>query len=198
MIPIEMLRREHRIILAVLDAAENEARETARRGAFDTMVVGGFMDFFRVFAHGIHHGREEHHLFVLLGRRIASAGQISLVPLLRSHDECRRRLQSIADLLGPCIQGDYWTALSLSDRVDRYCELLRAHIEHEESMLFPIAESVLRPADEVALVKAFQAFTRGVGPEVVHRYRGLARSLARSRKHEFESQWADMTPIHFG
>jgi hemerythrin-like domain-containing protein len=196
MSPVDTLRREHRIILAVLDAAEYEGQQIARRGAFDAAVVGGLLEFLGGFAHALHQAKEERHLFVHLGRRIAPAGRIHLVPLLRCHDECRRRLQAVADLLGPSIQGDYWTALSLSDQIKGYCKHMRAHIDHEETVVFPAAESVLAPLDEQALTREFQAFSHRIGIDAVHKYRRLARDLTRSTHPD--PCLPETVELHFG
>jgi len=204
MVPIETLRREHRLIVAVLDAAEYEAEQIARRGSFDTAVVGGFMDFFRVFVHSLHGAKEEYHLFVFLERRMTASNQLSLVPLLRSYDECRRQLQAIANLLLPSIQGDYWTALSLGEHVSGYCQRMRAQIDREEAEVFPLAESLLKPADEEALMRDFRALSRKVGVDIIHRQRCIARELSRSI-HSDAAQWTGSSgglegavEIHFG
>lgn len=182
MVPIETLRREHRLIVSVLDAAEYEVEQIARRGGFDTAVVGGFMDFFRVFVHGLHGAKEVYHLFVFLERRMVASNQRSLVPFLRSYDECRRQLQAIAGMLLPSIQGDYWTALSLSEHVSAYCQQMRAQIDREEAEIFPLAESLLKPGDEEALMRDFRTLSRKVGVDTIHRQRCIARELARSTR----------------
>jgi hemerythrin-like domain-containing protein len=180
MSPTRVLQGEHRIICEVLTAAEREAQEMSCRGAFDTAVLGGMMDFLQHFLHGCHHIREERYLFVSLQRRIRPAEQISLVPLLRAHDECRRRLNAIAALLLPAIREDYWTVVTLADQLTTYCEQMRAHIEQEEQVMFPLAEAVLRPADRKDLLEQFRMLTlREMGLETYRKYCRLARELSR-------------------
>lgn len=197
MVPIESLQREHRLITTVLDAAEFEAEQITRRGGFDAATVGGFMDFLRVFVHGLHGIKEEYHLFVYLERRMVTSNQLSLVPLLRGYDECRRELQSIANLLLPSIQGDYWTALALAEHIRSYCQRMRAHIDREETEVFPLAEAILKPADELALIEEFRALAGKVGIDVIHRQRQTARALSRISEPEAVSS-ADLVEIHFG
>ncbi len=197
MSPTRVLEGEHRIICGVLAAAERESQQMTCRGAFDAATLGGIMDFLRNFLHGCHHVREERYLFVSLQRRIRPAEQISLVPLLRSHDECRRRLNAIAALLLPAIREDYWTVLTLADQITAYCERMRVHIEEEEHTLFPLADAVLKPADGTDLLEQFRMLTlREMGLEAYRKYCRLARELGRPATRTSPS--LEMAAVHFG
>ena len=58
MLPTDILRHEHQLILMVLDAAEREARTIAGGGVADADRLAAFVDFIRNFADHCHHAKE--------------------------------------------------------------------------------------------------------------------------------------------
>jgi hemerythrin-like domain-containing protein len=197
--PIHSLKKEHAIILGVLEAAEHEVQEMRRRGAYDAAMIGGMLDFFRNFVHRCHQIKEERFLFVRLQRRISPGEGVSLVPLLRCHDDGRRQLNLIANMLLPAIQEDYWTVMTLADYVATYLELLRAHIEREEELLFPLAESHLTAEDAEELEHQFHDFIlHEFGPDEYRRHRRLARELTQQLPSEQVGMTTDWSSVHLG
>ena len=59
MLPTEILKHEHQLILMVLDAAEREARAMAGGAAVNADRLNAFVDFIRNFADHCHHAKEE-------------------------------------------------------------------------------------------------------------------------------------------
>jgi len=197
MVPIESLRREHRLIVAVLDAAEYEAEQIARRGGFDAADSRRLYGFLPGFCPRLPRGQRGVSSLCLPRTTDGDLHQLSLVPFLRGYDECRRELQAIANLLLPSIQGDYWTALALAEHIRSYCQQMRSHIEREENEVFALAEAVLKPADEEALIHEFRVLTGKVGMEVIHRQRQIARALSHYSEPETACS-SDVLEIHFG
>lgn len=62
------LREEHRLILRVLGALELALDEAESSGKAERGEIERFLEFFRDFADGCHHAREEDELFVALDR----------------------------------------------------------------------------------------------------------------------------------
>ncbi|MBI5087283.1 MAG: hemerythrin domain-containing protein, partial [Acidobacteria bacterium] len=72
--PVDVLMDEHQIILRVLTAMEARLASLGQ-GPFPTEFFQGALDFFRNFADGCHHYKEEDALFPAMTRRgIATQG----------------------------------------------------------------------------------------------------------------------------
>ena len=59
MTPTEILMDEHRVIEQVLDVLERIVQQSEVQGRLDGQSAGKAIDFFRVFADGCHHPKEE-------------------------------------------------------------------------------------------------------------------------------------------
>jgi hemerythrin-like domain-containing protein len=137
------LRHEHEVILRALALVERVALAAAAGtpGAREALVR--LVDFFQNFADRCHHAKEEQHLFPALERRGLPREGGPVAVMLAEHHEGRRLLAALA-------AGDPAAARG-------YVALLRAHIDKENDVLFPLAEQVLAEEDQVSLHRAFEA-----------------------------------------
>ena len=67
--PTEVLSNEHRVIECRLDEMEGRIAAGRRGRGFDRAYFDEALDFFRHFADGCHHAKEENLLFPLLKER---------------------------------------------------------------------------------------------------------------------------------
>jgi hemerythrin-like domain-containing protein len=178
---IEILMSEHRAIEEVIEALLVFS-DAARRGTEDRPELGRFIRFIKEYADGHHHAKEEGVLFeaMVLAGFPRQAGPIGV--MLQEHDAGRqyvRALSALADQAGP------WTADDrerLSAAARGYGELLRAHIEKEDSILYPMAEQRLSEtqagqveagcarADAAAVASGDRAAREQLGRELVARH----------------------------
>ena len=139
---IQVLRSEHRTILAVIDALEAFTGEVCR-GADDRPGLARFVRFIREFADGHHHAKEEGVLFEAM---IEAGFQREVGPvgmMLHEHVMGRGHAAVLAALAD---QGAPWTSedrLQLAAAARGYGDLLRAHIQKEDAILYPMAERAL-------------------------------------------------------
>ncbi len=139
---IETLMSEHRSIEQVIDALQ--AFTTAvRGGAEDRPELARFVRFIREFADGHHHAKEEGVLFEAMVQAgfPRQAGPIGV--MLHEHDLGRRQVAVLAALAEAAAP---WTDVEreqLAAAAGGYGELLRAHIQKEDSILYPMAEQRL-------------------------------------------------------
>lgn len=145
MTPTDVLRDEHVLILRALTAAEALAGTVARGGALDPAALGRLVDFLRAFADRCHHGKEEAHLFPAMANFGVPVEGGPIGMMLEEHQEGRRL---IAAMTTPV---DAAAAAAIGD----YVALLRAHIDKEDAVLFPIAEGVLPPEGQSRLAAVF-------------------------------------------
>ena len=176
--PTDILMHEHQIILMVLDGAEREARAVAA-GRVDAERIAKIIDFVRTFADRCHHGKEEKELFARLVERgfPREFGPIGI--MLQEHTLGREHIRAAADSLSAATAGDPAARTALADALMGYVALLRAHIQKENNVLFPMAEEALSEEDKTALLAAFERVEREEMGEGTHeRYHQLAHDLA--------------------
>jgi hemerythrin-like domain-containing protein len=179
MTPTETLKHEHQIILLVLDAVEREAQLMEKEGQLRAQRVEQMVDFFRNFADGCHHAKEEKLLFVKMHERGMPLQGGPLAAMLYEHDEGRKRVSAVADALPPASDGDPAALAAVRDNLVGYVQLLRAHIAKENGVLFPMADQLLTPQDQQELTAAFDRVeAEEIGEGVHEKYHELAHQLA--------------------
>lgn len=178
MTPTEVLKHEHKIVLAVLDGAESEAQNIQATGAVDTEKVAKILDFLRTFVDRCHHAKEERELFPKLQERGMPGDTGPIAVMLHEHTLGRGEVAAIADALDGFTGGDAAAAAPLAAHLLGYAKLLREHIEKENNVLFVFADKILTPADQEDLLKAFEAIESGeIGGGVHEQYHQFAHEL---------------------
>lgn len=172
--PTGRLREEHEVILRALALLERFGRALEAGEAVDRAGLAWLRTFFGTFADRCHHGKEEQHLFPALERQGIPREGGPLGVMLREHEEGRSLVRAMA-------HGDDRQA---AEAIRAYAALLRAHIDKENGVLFPMAEHVLPEAEQRGLLHAFEAVEQAVaGPGVHERLLAeLARLEAQGRQ----------------
>jgi hemerythrin-like domain-containing protein len=164
-------------MLAVLEAAAKrlDDGERVRPGLFRDAV-----GFVRNFADRCHHGKEEQNLFPRMEERGVPRVGGPIGVMLMEHDQGRDYVAAIADSIDAYDGGDASSARVIVDNARGYIELLHEHTAKEEEVLFPMADSVLSPADQKEMEERFQKIeTEVMGPGVHERYHRLLDDLER-------------------
>jgi hemerythrin-like domain-containing protein len=175
----ELLVHEHEVIGKVLDGAEAEAQRLRRTGEVRRERLGKMVDFCRNFVDRCHHTKEEKHLFPALEERGVPGESGPIAVMLQEHEEGRRTVRDLAQALEQGAQAPGRAARLLAERLEAYVALLRAHIEKENNVLFPLADRVLSAGDQKKLLAAFEKVEAEEMGEGTHeRYHQLAHELA--------------------
>jgi len=146
---IETLMSEHRLILSALAALEAFAEEV-RLGAEDRPELERFVTFLREYADALHHAKEEDILFAAMVEAGFPRQTGPVGVMLLEHEAGRRhvaQLAALADHAGPWGEAE---RAGVALAAHGFASLLRAHIQKEDGILYPMAEQRL-PA---ALVEA--------------------------------------------
>jgi hemerythrin-like domain-containing protein len=134
---LDNLRRDHRLIEMVLGSLCGYASRRAT-GAADARDAEAYLQFFRVFAGDHHHLAEEHVLFPALVEHVGvSADRGPIAVLAAQHVSLGAQRDRLEPLLRAGAAAAPVAALEFSRG-------LWAHIDAEDSVLFPEAEARLR------------------------------------------------------
>lgn len=140
---LDELKTEHALIEKVLGSLRTFVRARVR-GDGDPGDAAAFLGFFRKYAAGYHHAREEDVLFPALVKEAELPETKGPVPaLIAQHHAIAAVLGEMAPLLGSELT-DGNEQQRLTDLATRYSHALWAHIDAENSVLLPESEKRLR------------------------------------------------------
>jgi len=175
---IRILMDEHRLIEQVLGSLETYVVGIEQGLAAERRTLGEYAAFFRGFADACHHGKEEDLLFQRMLERGMPRHAGPLAVMYHEHQQGRARvaaLRGIAEADGPLGAVDVQIAV---ESASSFIELLRAHIQKEDGILYPMAERLLTGPELDALETAFESFERSLRADgSLDRFRALADSL---------------------
>ena len=152
--PTDVLSQEHRIIESKLDELEQQLDGA---GPFPRRYFDEALDFFRNFADGCHHAKEENLLFPRMKERGVPERGGPIGVMLAEHDEGRAYLKAVRENLDAAGRGDAEARRLVHVNAAAYIEMLRHHIRKEDNILFRMARVVLQPDDVAELQKEFAA-----------------------------------------
>jgi hemerythrin-like domain-containing protein len=177
--PTEVLSAEHRVIEQVLDCLEQIAARAESTRALDVESARTALEVLRTFADRCHHGKEENCLFPKLESRGFPTHVGPVAVMLQEHESGRAEIRAMDAALETLSRNDSSGHQSFAAAARRYVALLRDHIAKEESILFPMAESMLTPADRDDVLNSFQAVELvDIRPGTHERMLALADALA--------------------
>jgi hemerythrin-like domain-containing protein len=168
-----ILMTEHRVIEQVLSVLEVMARRAEQMELLDAAAASETLDFFRTFADGCHHGKEEGQLFPRLeARGLPREGGPTGV-MMHEHQLGR-------DLLGRMAAAvEHRSPAEFAGPAREYVMLLRDHIWKEDNRLFQMADRVLTADDDDELLRGFETAEHDhMGAGTHERYLGMADRLA--------------------
>jgi hemerythrin-like domain-containing protein len=140
---LDELKAEHDLIEKVLGSLRTFVNLRVR-GEGDAADAPAFLAFFRLYAAGYHHAREEDVLFPALVKEAELPETKGPVPaLIAQHHSMAAMLGEIAPLLGAEL-ADARDREQLVDLATRYSRALWAHIDAENSVMLPESEKRLR------------------------------------------------------
>lgn len=146
------LINDHNAILTALDVFSKilESIKNGKDANPDELL--DFLDFLREFADKCHHGKEEGILFpAMIAAGVPDRGG-PIGVMMAEHIQGRAYIHTMAEALDDEPE-DY----ARFDKAGRaYIELLSAHIQKENSVLFPMADRVISPEQLESMYHAFE------------------------------------------
>ena len=193
--PIEVLMNEHRAIEAVIDALEIYADNLCAGRTADPADLSRFVEFIRGFADQCHHGKEEDILFAAMVEHGFPQDGGPIAVMLDEHEQGRKYVRSLADAAKDPELWQEQDRQRIRQAADGYAALLRQHIQKEDEILYPMAQSLLGDSSMDAIGIRFEQFEQketgageherlhALGDELVLRYTGQASSCGHHDHH---------------
>ena len=152
----DILREEHRVIERVLACLERMMVQAESAGRLDGASAEQAIDFFRSFADGCHHAKEEDHLFPAVeAKGLLRAGGPTGV-MLHEHEVGRSAIAGMAANLRAASEGDRQAIDRFVYHGGSYVDLFRQHIDKEDQVLFVMADRALDSDEQSDLAEDFE------------------------------------------
>lgn len=176
----EILINEHRVIEQVLDCLEAIVDQANQLERLDAAAASQAIDFFKTFADGCHHAKEENFLFPMMEQKGFPRHGGPTGVMLHEHEIGREQIGGMADSLDGAAKGNPESLRRFTSHARTYVDLLRQHIFKENQMLFPMADRALTSQDQQDLLKAFGALEEEeMKPGTHESYLQIADALAK-------------------
>jgi len=160
---IDDLMHEHGAIHEALLVLKGIAKRLDEGGAVEEGDISDILGFLKLFADGCHHGKEEEILFPALVNVGLSEDEGLLSVLLSEHQRGRELLRVMETVSFPRLDPARFSAA-----VNGYIELLNNHIRKENTIFFPMMQTLLTAHQFDAMAKAFDDFELSVIGEGKH------------------------------
>jgi len=147
---IEDLKHEHEAILSSLKILNQISADIDKGSTPGSLDLTNFIGFLKEFADKCHHGKEEGMLFPALTKAGIPEKGGPIGVMLSEHEQGRKHIREMDNAIasGP----DY---KAFAEAARNYSTLLNNHIQKENNVLFPLAETTL---DKARLEQLFESF----------------------------------------
>jgi len=156
----QILMHEHALILKVLSAIEKRISALEKGTQTDRAFFEKAVEFLRNFADRCHHGKEEDILFTMMVDELdypRGGGPVAV--LTTEHQRGREFIRCIAEAAA-ALDKDPTAAKNIAESGRGYIQLLRTHIDREDTIVFPMVEQFLDDSDQARLAGKFAEFER--------------------------------------
>ena len=154
--PTEQLKAEHEGIKVMLRILEKARARLESTGEVNTGHLNQILEFIKVFVDKCHHGKEEALLFPAMEEAgiPRKGGPIGI--MLAEHEMGRSYVKGMSEAFDRYKASDRTSSSKLIKNAHDYITLLTAHIDKENTILFPIADSHLPEKKQQELIAAFE------------------------------------------
>ena len=190
--PTKILSDEHRVIEVVLTCLEKMTQKAEAEKQLAKEDATDAVSFIRNFADACHHGKEEDQLFVMLEEKGMPKEGGPVAVMLQEHEQGRAFVRAMDENIESAASGNEEAINQFAQAARGYVNLLRAHIQKEDGILFPMATRFLDEDDQKELLKRFDHVEHDHMGEGTHeKFLGLAEQLA-------DKYGVDKSPITTG
>ncbi len=154
--PTEVLIAEHNAVLVALNILERIEKGIAARDTDAPEHLNQLLDFFGGFVDRCHHAKEEDALFPELEKHGVKREGGPIGIMLAEHEAGRRLVREMSNASAGLRRGDEKASDGIRKTAIEYRNLLRAHIDKENTVLFPLADRMLPDDTACEVVARFE------------------------------------------
>ncbi len=178
----QVMVAEHQLILRMIALVEKNTERTLQGRFRNWQFFLDAVDFIRNYADRFHHAKEEDVLFVALVKNGMPEKSSPIEAMLMEHDQGRVFVRAVEDGAQRAMLGELGQIPVIAENARGYAELLRGHIDREDTILYPLAERVLPEEVRPAMLAGY-ARAEESNPGLAERYRRMVE--------EYEAQMVD-------
>jgi hemerythrin-like domain-containing protein len=160
---VDVLLEEHRAIEKMLNVLEAVAGRLERREPLPEGTVRDLLEFFRVFADGVHHQKEEAFLFPALVAHDRDAASPPIDAYLAQHDIGRGYMREMVEASREMERGVASAAAAFAASARDYIGMLREHIRIEDHYFTDFAAKLLTVDEDADVTDRMIGSDRAVG-----------------------------------
>lgn len=159
----EELMNEHEGILHGITILEKMTNLVDAHASVSLADIESMIEFLSLFADKCHHGKEEGILFPAMEKYGIPNERGPIGQMLLEHVEGRKFIQGLrASISDGCLNASPFVSNARG-----YINLLRAHIQKENGVLFPLGDKAIPEAEQQKILKAFDEHEETVmGPGI--------------------------------
>ena len=150
---IDTLQHEHEAITRGLQILTRMDERVSAEHITDIQDLSALTDFLKAFVDTCHHGKEEGILFPALQAKDLAQTQAPIARMLDEHAQGRRHLADMEAALQAEVN-----LKAFHEAARAYTALLLAHIDKENTVLFPMAKRLLSGPEQSEMADAFEAY----------------------------------------
>ena len=181
MITLKILAREHAAIAACCQRLEAEIDGIVGRCEVDAEALDRLLRFFEEQVDGHHQEKEERIFMPRLLARAAGEEVETLRSLFDDHGAQRKLLAQMRNQIEGVTYGEPNSIAVLVRGARNYLHAQREHSQWELATLFPMAERILSPRDDCAILNGFRRLDEARGSRVWDAQRSLTEWLDQRR-----------------
>ncbi|HOP64875.1 MAG TPA: hemerythrin domain-containing protein [Spirochaetota bacterium] len=152
------LENEHDEILSLLEVLEELVARVETDRDFSVDDIAAVTGYLKFFVDEFHFRKEEDFFYpaIVEAGIVGQSGPVGM--LLEEHDRLRELLDRVwSAVTGNRIEDDEFVKAAGS-----YITLLRAHIENENELMFPIGDEKISPSKHEKLIEEFKKFEKEI------------------------------------
>jgi len=163
MLPVGPLMVEHRLIERMIALMGREAKQIRASGRVDTDFVLTAIEFIRLYADRLHHGKEEDILFRSLKTKpLQEAHRRILEELEAEHVQGRKMVGRLAMVRERVIRGEASAPRDLAALMEELARFYPAHIDKEDREFFLPCMDYFSEEERASLLQEGQEFDRNL------------------------------------
>lgn len=155
MTPIEELKAEHEAVLLTIRILEQITDKLEAGQDIDLKHLDQILEFLTVFVDKCHHGKEEKVLFPAMEEAGIPHQNGPIGVMFYEHEQGRSFVRGFRSGVEDYRAGKVDAIAKISQNANNYGQLLTAHIEKENNILYVMAERVLSSEKMAEMAQAF-------------------------------------------